>query len=71
MVGHESPWGWMVVGALLGVLGAFVLLVSTSNALTTAGIAICVFGGTVVFVSGVAAGVANGLARHDYIKSKR
>jgi hypothetical protein len=36
---------------------------------TTASIAICAVGGTVTFVSGVAAGVANGMARHEHLKN--
>jgi hypothetical protein len=71
VVGRESPWGWMVVGVLLGVLGAFVIGVASTTAVVTAGIAVAAIGGTVVFVSGVAAGVANGMARHEYLRSKR
>lgn len=68
VVGHESPWGWMVVGVLLGLLGALLLLVSPNTAASAGGIALAAVGGTVVFVSGVAAGVANGLARHERLR---
>jgi hypothetical protein len=61
----------MIVGGLVGVLGAFVLLVAHSTAGIAAGIALTALGGTVVFVSGVAAGVANGLARHEHLRSRR
>lgn len=70
-MGHESPWGWMVVGVLLGLLGAFGLVVSESTGVTIGAIAACAVGGTVVFVSGVAAGVANGMARHEHLSGRR
>lgn len=71
MIGNESPWGWMTVGFLLGVLGAGVLVVGHGTAVLLAGIALAGLGAVVVFVSGVAAGVANGLARHDHLQQRR
>jgi hypothetical protein len=63
VVGQESPWGWMLVGFLVGLFGAETLVLWSSPAAVAAGVALCAIGGLVVFVSGVAAGVANGIAR--------
>jgi hypothetical protein len=51
MVGNESPWGWMTVGFLLGVLGAVVLVLSDRTGAVIAGIGLAGFGGVVVIVS--------------------
>lgn len=71
MIGNESPWGWMAVGFLLGLLGAALLVVSDRTGLEVAGIALTGIGGVVMFVSGVAAGVANGIARHEHLQKRR
>jgi hypothetical protein len=42
-----------------------------SAAVVIGGIAVCAFGGVVTFVSGVAAGVANGMARHEHLQRRR
>lgn len=60
----------MVVGVLVGILGAFLLVVAAHKAVVVGGIALAAVGGTITFVSGVAAGVANGMARHEYLRSR-
>jgi drug/metabolite transporter (DMT)-like permease len=71
MVGKESPWGWMTVGFLTGLFGVMVLVLWDGPTAAIAGVACCALGGTVTFVSGVAAGVANGMARHEHLQRRR